>query len=573
LFLFAAVVTLRRLILSNNNLAGIPLNIRELVNLEYLDLSRNPLRVKNGVDDYSCLPREFRYLRNLHTLIMAECSLKYIPAVVWTMISLRTLDISRNKVGYIVSEIGNLVDIQNLRLSQMDLDALPPEIGFCDKLQTIDLTGNPIDNLPETLVECRDLTEIKINYRNFFKFLDDYMFQLIDEGKIRSEHIPHVIFELESLDILDLNQTKLNYIPNDHTLTRLNELYLSNNSFHQIPESISSMNNLKILDMSNNCLQTIPDHFIQIKQLKILNLSSNQLTILPANLSRIQTLANLIINRNRIESIDEEFSQSPSLLSLDLAYNQLKILPEHLCHLKQLETLDLRYNQIEYLPLAFQQMKNIKSMNTFDDDFQRSGLHLLGNPLVDPPSYIWKSTSIQTLFDYIETKEKKLSNSYTHLKLIFLGPKSCGKSTLVSKLTAHGRKPLDQYMLALQEKQIISENLPRISDKSSSILTDQWIESRISMNGEYFLQRSSKVKRIFPPPLKTYRQNEILDYFMQKTILTTKNNLYCTIFDITSEPSFEILYPLIYDTNALFILPVNLTVLLNIINAATSLDS
>lgn len=104
--IFILVYTLRRLILSNNNLSGLPSNISALVNLEHLDISRNPLRVKNGLDDFFCLPREFCYLRNLQTLIMGECTLKHIPAIVWQTTSLETLDISRNKIGYIVSEIG-----------------------------------------------------------------------------------------------------------------------------------------------------------------------------------------------------------------------------------------------------------------------------------------------------------------------------------------------------------------------------------------------------------------------------------------------------------------------------------
>jgi Leucine-rich repeat (LRR) protein len=100
------VTTLRRLILSNNNLACLPPNIGSLVNLEYLNISNNPLIVKNGHDDYSCIPREFRQLKKLHTLIISECTLKHIPIAVWNTPSLQILDLSRNRIGYIVSDIG-----------------------------------------------------------------------------------------------------------------------------------------------------------------------------------------------------------------------------------------------------------------------------------------------------------------------------------------------------------------------------------------------------------------------------------------------------------------------------------
>jgi Leucine-rich repeat (LRR) protein len=100
------VTNLRRLILSNNNLACLPPSIGFLINLEYLDISINPLIVRNGHDDYSCIPREFRHLKNLQTLIISECTLKHIPIAVWNTLSLQKLDLSRNRTGYIVSEIG-----------------------------------------------------------------------------------------------------------------------------------------------------------------------------------------------------------------------------------------------------------------------------------------------------------------------------------------------------------------------------------------------------------------------------------------------------------------------------------
>jgi Leucine-rich repeat (LRR) protein/GTPase SAR1 family protein len=479
---------------------------------------------------------------------------------------------------------GNLTEIRHLRLSRMDLDTLPPEIGFCDKLETIDLTGNPIDSLPETLIECHQLYELKINYKTFYRLLDPYMLQLIDEGKIRSEHIPQVIFELESLRILDLSQTKINSISNEHTLVNLTELYLSNNSFFDIPESICTIEQLKILDMSYNRIRFIPEYFNQMQQLESLNLSFNQLTSLSRILARLSLLRNLNISHNKIERIDREFSQNKSILTLDLSKNKLPDFPNHLCQLKQLETLDLRYNKLESLPSSIRQMIGIKSMNTFADTFHRTGLHLLGNSITNPLGYIWKSTDIQTLFNYIETKEKAVSNNYYYLKLILLGPKNIGKTTLAIKLVnnqtiiSNTRKTIDMYVSILQDKQLKTKQFEQhqrqaSSEATLSTSTDQWIENRISTSGDYQYDHRLKTKRVYPPPIKTYRSTETSDCILQKSIIITKNNFYLTIFDLANEPSYEILYPLIYDSNALYILPINLTILLNILQAAISLDN
>jgi Leucine-rich repeat (LRR) protein len=466
----------------------------------------------------------------------------------------------------------------------MDLDTLPPEIGFCDKLETIDLTGNPIDTLPETLIECHQLYDLKINYKTFYRILDDYMLQLIYDGKIRSEHIPQIIFELESLHVLDLNGTKINSLPTEHTLLSLTELYLSNNSFFDIPETICTIEQLKILDMSHNRIDIIPEYFSKTKQLEILNLSYNKLTTLSKTLAQLSTLKQLIINHNKIDKIDRQFSQNQSILILDLSNNNLTSFPNELCELEQLETLDLRYNKLEYLPSSIHRMIGLKSMNTFNDTLQRTGLHLLGNLITDPPSYIWKSTDIQILHKYIEAKERNLLSSYYHLKLILLGPKNIGKTTLVIKLlnnrkiVSNTRKTIDLYTSILQQKQFQNINEEKHqrqtpSDSTSSALTDQWIENRISTTGDYLYNRHLHTKRTYPPPIKTYRSNEISNYIIHKLTLITINNFYFTIFDLTNESSFEILYPLIYDTNALYILPINLTILLNILQAATSLEN
>lgn len=462
----------------------------------------------------------------------------------------------------------------------MDLDTLPPEIGFCELLQTVDLTGNPIDNLPETLVECRQLYEFKLNYQTFHKRLDQYLLELIDDGKIRSEHLPQVIFEFEHLLMLDLNHTNINTIPIEHTLKHLGELDLSGNSFVSIPEALCTMDQLKVLDMSNNRLEEIDELIVRIKRLEILVLSYNQLSSLSSIYARLSTLKKLTVSHNRIDTIVPEFSQSASLTVLDLSYNNLSVLPDHLCDLQQLETLDLRYNRLESLPLCMPRLVHLESMNTFQVNFQRLGLHLVGNPLSNLPSHVWKSTDIATLFDYMENQEKVLSKYLSHLKLILIGPRNVGKTTLMTKLLknrtliSHSRETLDMYVsMLLASQPSTNQHELSMSDMGSSVLTDQWIENRISTCGDPLFSRTSKIKRIFPPALKTYRANEPSTYLINQSTVITKKNLYCTMVDLTSESTFEIAYPLIYDSNALFLIPVNLTVLINAVHAAASLDN
>ena len=430
------------------------------------------------------------------------------------------------------------------------------------------------------MAECRQLYQLKINYRTFHKLIDTYIFQLIDEGKIRSEHIPSVVFELEGLQALDLNHARINTIPSEHQLIHLSDLCLSNNSFSQIPEALSTMKHLKILDMSHNRLNSIPEYLTEFQALETFNLSHNRFTCLSSILARVPTLKNLLVSHNQIDTIDSGFCQSSSLLKLDLSYNHLKILPDDFSDLTQLETLDLRYNQLDCLPLSSYAMVDLQSMNTFDAHFQRFGLHLLGNTLTDLPTYTWKTTNTQALYTFLKIKEKMLSPFYYHLKLIILGPKNTGKTTLTSKLMdderalADKRETVDLHVSILETRRLNSnDDDDGDSDRPSSIMTDYWIDTRISADGKHSFIRSSKIKRPNPPPLQTYRSEEKSEYLMNKCTLVTKNNLFCTVLDLKSEPGFELLYPLIYDSNALYLLPVNLTRLVAAVQTAASLNN
>ncbi len=175
--------TLKKLILSGNNLRSLPSAIADLVNLEHLDLSRNPLKVKD-VDDPNCLPYEMSSLVKLKYLSISECNLRFLPSTLWMITSLNTLDLSRNKLGLIVPDIGNLSNLNFLYLSQCHITTLPSEIAFCSELIEIMLMANQIESLPDTLKECKMLKYLRMSFRTFSTLLDTYMENLISKGRL-----------------------------------------------------------------------------------------------------------------------------------------------------------------------------------------------------------------------------------------------------------------------------------------------------------------------------------------------------------------------------------------------------
>lgn len=163
-----------------------PTAILDLINLEYIDLSKNPLRVKD-VDDSNCLPLEMRLLKNLKYLSLRECNLRAIPTTVWLCQSLQRLDLSRNKLGLLVPDIGNLINLVWLNLVQCNLSTLPSELSFCSQLVEIDLMSNNIETLSETLRDLQKLETLRMSFSAFTALLDSYMEQLISKSNLKNK--------------------------------------------------------------------------------------------------------------------------------------------------------------------------------------------------------------------------------------------------------------------------------------------------------------------------------------------------------------------------------------------------
>ena len=348
------------------------------------------------------------------------------------MVHLKVLDISRNKINILSPDIGELVNLQKLNLQQTNITTLPPEIAYCQELEEILLWGNIIESLPETLPEMLKLRNLAVNYRSFCTQVDSFQEseELLRKGKLTSEHIPLVVFELATLEVLDLENTKINNVPDMSTFA-LKELFLCKNFLSKVPPSLFNLHHLTILDMSNNLLHQLPDDISRVTSLTILRLSCNEIERIPQKIKDLVNLEELNIANNRIRYMPNSIGQLTKLKALYAEKNELSSLPDEICELENLETLDITDNKITALPMKMHQLKNLAKAHSFQK-LSKCGLWLYKNPIHTPPPEVWKTERPDKIFDYLKKLAIIKTENLQRQKLLFFGESGCGKTSLIN---------------------------------------------------------------------------------------------------------------------------------------------
>ena len=81
--------------------------------------------------------------------------------------------------------------------------------------------------------------------------------------------IPSWVFEIRTLQELDLSNNKLETLPDrfgNNNIKFISRLNLSNNKLSALPESIRQLQLLEVLDLSNNQFTKVPDQVLALKQ-------------------------------------------------------------------------------------------------------------------------------------------------------------------------------------------------------------------------------------------------------------------------------------------------------------------
>jgi len=170
----------------------------------------------------------------------------------------------------------------------------------------IDKLIHPLNNLPPTVNKITIRKSINV-YKRQNKI--PYNCKLIIENiKINNINVFDNMKEEDYLDITELYliNNELTSIPESiSSLVNLRKLFLFTNKITSIPESIGSLINLQILDLYDNKITSIPESISSLVNLQQLYLHNNQITSIPDSISSLVNLQILHLHNNKITSISD----------------------------------------------------------------------------------------------------------------------------------------------------------------------------------------------------------------------------------------------------------------------------
>lgn len=174
-----------------------------------------------------------------------------------------------------------------------------------------------------------------INGKDWEHKLENEILQKKRNIKIKTDFIS--VFKTKEYAIFD---KELLIFPKEVTkLKKLKTLYICNNLFTEIDESICNLKKLKSLLLYNNKLQNFPQEILCLNQLEELYLNHNMISEIPTNIAKLESLKFLDLRDNSLDDLPDEFSKMKNLETLDITNNKFTIIPKVLFKMNTLKTL------------------------------------------------------------------------------------------------------------------------------------------------------------------------------------------------------------------------------------------
>lgn len=262
--------------------------------------------------------------------------------------------------GVQCNEDGFIVDM-DLSNNNLDADSIPYEVKGLKHLEKLHLFGNPLRGRFPDILEMKSLKSIGFMKTEISGTIPNgigYMSQLTTlalGGTKMGPQIPRSMSSLKNLRILGLDGLGLvGGIKSLLHLTKLEALYLEDNHLSG-DLTDQKWTNMKELDLSNNIITgAIPDSMMQNTNLQVLDLNNNDFWgIFPTEIFTNDAMQYLNIHNNRF----------------------MGTLSDRIGFLKNLKHLDVSKNLLEgTLPDTIGLLSHLVSLNTSGNSFKRQRL-------------------------------------------------------------------------------------------------------------------------------------------------------------------------------------------------------
>jgi internalin A len=319
------------------------------------------------------------------------------------------IDEAMRRIGECIRRRRTVLDLGGLQLR-----SLPSKIAQLPQLTELNLAGNCLESLPPELAQFRDLARLNLSQNPLTR-------------------LPQAIGRFSKLTRLDITHTPLRDLPPEiGLLTGLTRLYLDHNRLESLPPEIAQLTGLTRLGLSHNALTAFPGAIAQLGKLTRLDLSHNRLKTLAPEIGRLTTLTVLDLSHNPVENLPPEIGRLTKLTVLKTSSANLAALPAELGQLANLSELDLAGNALTALPGGLRDLENLDRLYLHDNPaLQLSPLILGPDPRKVPDS---KHASAKSILDFHFGRQSGTTRPLNEGKLILLGNRGAGKSTIVRAL-------------------------------------------------------------------------------------------------------------------------------------------
>ena len=232
---------LKRVDLRNTNLVGnenIEIILEWVYNSKVIDFAVGNSKIS------MCLEKDEK--NNIIALDLRNTNLSSIPKFIQNIPSLELLILRENQIHSIPSWIQNLPNLKYLDLSLNPLDEISEGVCSLVNLESLLIHGIPFQNIKQDFWKA--LSKSNIQHLIFDHFLDnrigrgqDSQLNYLDLSRLKIDHIPTWVQELQSLKEFDISFNEFKSISDD-IISWIKEMKKRDDSFHIMIDANSLQN-------------------------------------------------------------------------------------------------------------------------------------------------------------------------------------------------------------------------------------------------------------------------------------------------------------------------------------------